>query len=211
MNEILEKIAILFLGWLLGLLAPVIVNSIRQKRENTLGRKAILSELNDVSGVLAVATYAVRSKQGTVDRAHLQWLKTTLEKGERDSSYTTWIDRIEIQLSWTDDNIAEYFQPLKLEDGKGILLQKYPVPLLDSRVSALWSFETSLQRQLLEIRQLMHRLDSIVDRTYKLHDLSFSNLDELNRAILNENIKDAAAFYAESTQHVVDKVTKLLP
>jgi hypothetical protein len=211
MDEFLEKLTILVVGWLLGLLGPAIVDAIRRTRENKLGRKAILSELHEVGGVLAVAVFAVKSKQGTVDRAHLEWLKTYLERGKRTTAYTDWIGRLETQLSWSDEEIARNFTTMKVDDGKGTLLQRYPVPLLDSRVSALWSFDTSFQRRLLEIRQIMHRLDGLVDRTYKLHDMSFSNLDATNRALLSENVKGTAAFYAESAKHVVDKIAELTP
>jgi len=209
MNDLLEKLAILVIGWLLGLLGPAIADAIRRKRENKLGRKAILSELHEVGGVLAVAVFAVKSKQGTVDRAHLQWLTTSLEKGARATSYTDWIGQLKIQLGWSDEEIARNFATLKMHDGRGALLQKYPVPLLDSRVSALWSFDTSFQRRLLEIRQIMHRLDGLVDRTYKLHDMSFSNLDATNRALLNENMSDTTALYAKTAQQVVDKIAEL--
>lgn len=196
-------------GWLLGLLGPAIVDAIKRNRENKLGRKAILSELHEVDGVLAVAIFAVKSKQGTVDRTHLEWLKTYLEKGTRTTAYTSWTGRLQTQLSWSDEEIARNFRLTKADDGKGTLLQKYPVPLLDSRVSAMWSFDTSFQRRLLEIRQIMHRLDGLVDRTYKMHDMSFSNLDATNRALLSENLKDTAAFYAESAKQVVDKIADL--
>lgn len=209
MDAFLEKLIILVLGWLLGLLGPAIVDSIRRGRENKLGRKAILSELHEVGGVFAVATFAIKSKQGTVDRAHLEWLKTYLQNGERTVVYTEWVDQLEIQLTWSDEEITQYFKFMKQSDEKGTLLQKYPVPLLDSRVAALWSFDTSFQRRLLEIRQMMHRLDSLVDRSYKLHDMSFSKLDETNHALLSENLKSTVEFYAESAKQVVDKIAGL--
>jgi hypothetical protein len=82
------------------------------------------------------------------------------------------------------------------------------VPLLDSRVSARWSFDTSFRRRLLGIQQIMHRFDGLSDRTHKLHDMSFSNLDA-NLALLSENLKNTAAFYAESAKQVVDKIAEL--
>jgi hypothetical protein len=75
-----EKLAFLTLGWLLGLLGPVIVDSIKRKRENTLGRAAILSELTELAGILSVAAYGARMRLGTADRQFLEWLKSTLEQ-----------------------------------------------------------------------------------------------------------------------------------
>jgi hypothetical protein len=42
-----DKLAFLAFGWLLGLLGLIIVDSIKRRRENTLGRAAILTELTE--------------------------------------------------------------------------------------------------------------------------------------------------------------------
>ena len=78
--DLFEKIALLFVGWLLGLLGPIIVESIKRKREDTLGRVAILSELKDLATTLALAAYGVHLRQGTFDRTFLEWLKADLEQ-----------------------------------------------------------------------------------------------------------------------------------
>jgi len=205
----LEKIGLLCVGWLLGLLGPLLVDHVRRERDNELGRKAILSELHEVGGILASVVHTVQSKDGTIDRKHLEWLKAYIEKGERTDPFPKWIEKLEAFLSWTDDEIAANFEIMKTREGKGLMLQKYPVPLLDSRVSALWSFETEFQRDLLAIRQGMHRLDDMVDRQRKLHDMTFSKMDPENREALEANIKETVTFYGQSAQKVVDKIANL--
>lgn len=209
MSDFLEKLVILFIGWLLGLLGPAIVDGIRRKRENKLGRTAILSELRDVGSVLAIATYAVRSKEGNVDRAHLEWLKSYLEGSEQTESNIGFIQRASAFLEWSDEEIVERFKYMALPDGKSGMLQKYPVPLLDSRVSALWSFDTDFQRRLLDIKLRMSRLDDMVERQRKLHDLTFTNLDDGNRKAVQENIRENALFYAQNAKLVADLIAKL--
>ena len=53
MDEDSAKLTFLFLGWFLGLLGPIIVDAIRRRRENALGRDALLSELREVGCMLA--------------------------------------------------------------------------------------------------------------------------------------------------------------
>lgn len=207
--EILEKLGLLLLGWLLGLLGPAIVDHIRRTRENVLGRKAILTELHEVGGVLAIAVHGVRVSECTVDREHLQWLKTYLEQGVRSEKFKKMAENIGTYLSWTDDEISLNFAAMQKREGRGTMLQKYPVPLLDSRVSALWSFDTVFQRNLLEIRQRIHRLDDLVDRQRKMHDMTFSNLENANRAAVYRNIDETCAFYAQSARTVVDLVASI--
>lgn len=207
--ETIEKVLLVFIGWLLGLLGPAIVDHIKRKRENALGRTAILTELHDLSGVLSVAVHAVKMKQGTLDRVHLQWLKDVVETGNRSEEFDNWRTSVNTQLTWSDEEIAVYARAAIGKGGTATVLQKYPVPLLDSRVSALWSFDTDFQRRLLEIRQIMHRLDDLVDRSRKLHDMTFSNMDDVNRVRINENIRETALFYAQTATRAVEKIMKL--
>lgn len=209
MSDFLDKLVILFIGWLLGLLGPAIVDAIRRERENKLGRTAILSELRHVGSVLAIATYAVRSKEGTVDRAHLEWLKSHLEGAEQTESNIGLIQRASAFLEGSDEEIVERFKYMASPDGKSGMLQKYPVPLLDSRVSALWSFDTDFQRRLLDIKLRMSRLDDMVERQRKLHDLTFTNLDDSNRKAVQENTRENALFYAQNAKLVADLIARL--
>lgn len=207
--DTLEKLLLVVVGWLLGLLGPAIVDHIRRQRENKLGRAAILAELHNVGGVLAVAVHAVRMQDGNIDREHLQWLKDCVDSGERSADFSKWKASLATQLEWSDAEIASYAALGKKKDGKSSVMQKYPVPLLDSRVSALWSFDTDFQLRLLEIRQLMHRLDDLVERSRKLQDMTFMNLSDFNRPLVEGNIEQTATFYGQTAKRVVDKIAAL--
>lgn len=209
--DTLEKLLLVVVGWLLGLLGPAIVDRIRRERENKLGRAAILAELHNIGGVLAVAVHAVRMQDGTIDREHLQWLKDCVDSGERSSDFSKWKASLAKQLELSDADIVNlnYAALAKKKDGKSSVMQKYPVPLLDSRVSALWSFDTDFQLRLLDIRQLMHRLDDLVERSRKLQDMTFTNLSDANRPLVEGNIEQTATFYGETAKRVVDKIAAL--
>lgn len=207
-DETFEKLAYLALGWLLGLLGPIIVEANKRRRENKLGRDAILSELRELGCVLSIAAYGVRAKQGTADREFLEWLKSDLERNATSEQMQKFVARLCTQLSWSDAELQKAAIYMTSDQGKGTILQKYPVPLLDARVSALWSFDTSFQRSLLEVRQNLHFLDDLVDRSRKYHDLTFAKLDEENHRLIEGNIDDACTWYAERAQRVVDMIRK---
>ncbi len=205
-----DKLLFLALGWLLGLLAPIIVDSIRRRRENTLGRSAILNELTELAGILATAAYRARMKTGTVDRAFLEWLIVILESDARTSIHKEFVTNLRTQLTWTDEQIHAVAQHMSADDGKGMMLQHYPVPLLDARVSALWSFDTSLQRQLLEIRRNVAILDDIVDRSRKYFDMTFTKLEGKNYELVTGNLTQSYDLYAERAMIVVDQIKTLI-
>lgn len=205
----LEKLALLILGWLLGLLGPIIVDSIKRRRENTLGRAAILGELNELAGVLAIAAFKARMRLGTVDRTFLEWLKATLEQYATAPMLREFIPHVCTQLSWTDEQLLAVSQRTGSNDGKGTMLQHYPVPLLDARVSALWSFDTSFQRQLLEIRRNVAILDDVVDRSRKYFDMTFTKLEGDNYNLVDENLTQTYELYAERAIIIAESIRAL--
>ena len=205
----IDKLAFLALGWLLGLLGPVIVDGIKRRRENTLGRAAILTELTELAGILSTAAYGARMRLGTADRQFLEWLKITLEQYATTPKLQEFIPRLRTQLSWTDDQLRAVAQHMSADEGRGTMLQHYPVPLLDSRVSALWSFDTSFQRQLLEIRRNVAILDDVVDRSRKYFDMTFTKLEGNNYQLVTENLTQTYELYAERAMTVVDQIKSL--
>lgn len=208
-DDTIDKLAFLALGWLLGLLGPVVVDAIKRKRDNALGRAAILNELTELAGVLATAAYGARMRLGTADRKFLEWLKIVLEQYATTPRLQAFVPRIRTQLSWTDDQLAAVAQHMSADDGTGAMLQHYPVPLLDARVSALWSFDTAFQRQLLEIRRNMAILDDVVDRSRKYFDMTFTKLEEVNYDLVTGNLTQTYALYAERATLVVDQIRSL--
>ena len=207
-NDSIEKLAFLLLGWLLGLLAPVIVEKIKLTRENKMGRIAIVSELRDLGCMLSLAAYGVRINQGKIDRKFLEWLKDDLEKYASSEEFQLFIPSLDKQLLSSDKDLKE-LGILYPREGKGTMLQYYPVPLLDARVSALWSFDTSFQRNLLSIRQSLALLDDLVDRSRKYFDLTFTKLEGDNYRIVSENLKESCFVYAERAQKTVNMIRKL--
>lgn len=204
-----EKLAFLALGWLLGLLSPIIVDAIKRRRENAQGRDALLSELREVGCLLAAAAYGVHMHRGTVDRAFLEWIKTDFERHAVSEQFQAFIPNVRQQLAWDDEILSKGAKLLAGKQGVGTELQKYPVPLLDARVSALWTFDTSFQRGLLSIRQNMHFLDDLVDRARKYHDMTFTKLEGENYERVIDNINQAYDLYAQRAIRTVKLIREL--
>ena len=208
-EDTFDKLAFLALGWLLGLLGPIVVDAIKRRRENTLGRAAILNELTELSGILATAAYGARMRLGTADRKFLEWLKITLEQHATTPRLQEFVPRLRTQLSWTDEQLRAVAEHMSADEGKGTMLQHYPVPLLDARVSALWSFDTSFQRQLLELRRDVAILDDLVDRSRKYFDMTFTKLEGNNHQLVTENLTQTYALYADRAMAIVDQIKSL--
>lgn len=204
----IENLTLIVVGWLLGLLGPTIVDAIRQRRQNERGRIAILGELRELACTLALAAHGVRASLGTLDRDFLAWLKKDLESHATGSDVRSVIPKLNVLLQQPDHSLAEALFAAKAGDGIGVVLQKYSTAMLDSRVSALWSFDTQLQRQLLNLKRELTLLDDLVDQSRKYADLTFS-LDGADRVAVANNFNIAIEQYARRCERIVRTIRQL--
>jgi hypothetical protein len=205
----MKEVGLLVLGWLLGLLGPAVIDAIRRRRENAVGRAAVLSELREVGCLLSSATWGALHLQGKADRALQDWVKNDLEQHGTGEHFDKIVTTLRKTLTWDDDELRKYNACLAREhDGKGTMLQRYPVPLLDARVSALWSFDSAFQRGLLEVRTGMHMLDDLVARSRTYFDWTFTLQGEpLERA--KQNLRQVCDIYADRARKTVNLIRGL--
>ena len=89
------------------------------------------------------------------------------------------------------------------------MLQHYPSPLLDSRVSALWTFDTDYQRKLLEIHKNLALLHGIVEQFREYFRLTFTNLSSENHERVEDNLRLSYENYAERARIIVNQTMAL--
>jgi hypothetical protein len=205
-QEAIEKLALLAVGWVFGLLGPAIADQIKRWRENSLGRKAIVGELRELGCLLSIAIYGVHLQHGSIDRDFVNWIKADLEDHATGDQVKSLIPMLQQMLTCSEEDFTAVARHAALKQGKGTVLQKYPALLLDARVSALWSFETSFQRSLLSIRQHINILDDLVDRTRKYHDMTFSKLEDGNYCLIVGNLEQACIIYVEHAKRTVTMI-----
>lgn len=204
----MEKLAFLFLGWLLGLLAPIVVDEIKRRRENKLGREAIRSELTALKVKLAFCCYLIEEHQGTMTRQSLKWhIKQLSTQSENNDALKT-SAALKSFLQVTDDQLNQFFLSKKAPAGTSLTLQQYGTPLLDARVSALWSFETATQRTLLEIRSALDINAETVERAKYFNNLTFQKLENGNHALVVQNIEGCYKQYAVQAKRIIEFIEK---
>lgn len=208
-EDTLEKLILLALGWLLGMLGPVVTEAIKRRRENSQVKVALAAELREVSYKLALANYLVNIHFGTVDRPYLQWLQGVTSNYTGPSLTETTQPSIEMQLGLPDTQLAALVQAQTPNKGANIVIQKVVVPLLDARVSSLWYLENQIQILLLDIRSNINLLNELVDQARYYTGLTFGKLEGQNYQLVVENLEGCHRQYAERAKRIVTKIEEL--
>jgi hypothetical protein len=208
MPKFIEPVTLIFIGWLLGLLGPSIVDAIRQRKDNILGRAAIITELEEFATTIANAAYRVRMSQGTLDQEFLQEMKAVIDEYPQLAAVSRLREGVETFLQLGDEQLSALAMHSASPAGVGLGLQHYSVPLLDSRVSAFLSFKTPFQRQFLQLRREIALLDGLVVRAEKYLYLTYTVSDH-NHKRASEGHSSACSEYSKRAMRIVKKIREI--
>lgn len=202
----MRDIGLLLLGWLLGLLAPAIVDEIRRRREGTAARAAIRLELHELRYRIGSAAYYLDMRFGTIDRKYLEWVRDLAQSYEGKNPRESVLRSVEMQLSLTDAQIAAIGQSERAAPAGGVSVKKYSAPLLDTRLSSLWELDSNLQMALLEVRAQLDLMNEDVDQARYYFQLTFDDLSTNNRPIVEQNLVSGYLNIARRARSLADKI-----
>lgn len=208
-EDTIEKVLFLLLGWALGLLAPVIVDAIKRKKEMAQTRIALLDELHEVKYRLALSAYFTETRFGVVDRTYLTWLRTVVSEYKGQKPKDSILSLIDTKLALPDEQLDLVAKSELAQPEGGLALKKYVVPLLDSRISSLWFFDGGFQRLLLEVRNELNLLNEEVDQARYYFGLTFTKLEGDNYARVNSNLTNCYRQMAERAKIAANKIGEL--
>ena len=139
----LNDALLVILGWLLGLLAPTIVDAIRDKRETKTIKATLFAELQELKYRLVLLVYRIESKHGNLNKEFFQWTQNVLSEYKGVNSSDSFIETMGPLLKLTDEEIKSYSQFTKERSlpNSGIQLKKISFSLLDSNLSLLSKFD----------------------------------------------------------------------
>lgn len=181
----LEKILFLLLGWLLGLLAPAIVNLIKQVREDDRCKAAIRRELITLGYRLTVVVHGLDLRQGSISEDQLLWTDDYMNRFTKNRHDLKVIASVRMLLEQQDPVRGQLMAKFR-KTSSSPRLQKYSVASLDGRVTSIYTFKTEEQIRLLEIKSQLTFLDDQVDRNRELTNMTFTVTGSNHDAVVDD-------------------------
>ena len=130
----IETVSLIFLGWLLGILSPVIIDKNRRARSIRELKPLLKAELKELQYTLTMVSYDIHMHHSTVDRPYLQWLKSILDKCEGLENSDVIKEFVEHQLTLSDDQINAISNHTNYTGGVSLTLRKHSVSFLESKL-----------------------------------------------------------------------------
>ncbi|MBI3778746.1 MAG: hypothetical protein HY274_07535 [Gammaproteobacteria bacterium] len=207
---LMNEIALVILGWLLGLLSPLVVQGIRNEYRRREIEKGILAELVDVRFRMASVVYITTIRFGNYDRDLVKWLIPLFEEYQGENPKENLLDLLRKQLELDDKKFSEVAMYGKASPGQGLSVKKYRLPYLESKVAELSLFPQLFQRLALEILANLHLHNEEIEEArfyFKLTYESGLSTENYERALQGAN--ESYRKLGERAKIIVERINSL--
>lgn len=209
--NIVQGILLLILGWLMGLLSPIVVDGIKKRRQVKQIIMGIQIELSEVRIKLAATAGQLAFRFGGFDRPFLIWLKSVIKSYNGLHVDKNAEKNIEKLLKNSDEEIEHLSQSIKAPPQTSIDIRRYKIPFLDFHITQLAILDKSLQRLLMETKCYIDNLNEQIDSTKFFYKKTFdSSLSIENRNIIETNRHNTYIEIMKLAKRTIEIIDKLL-
>jgi hypothetical protein len=208
MNPLWEKILFLGLGWFLGLSSPLIVDMLKRRREARDVRAALRTELKELQYRMAVVSYMIHIRLGTIDKTLLNWLRPIIASYDGLNAKPSLLTAIDGLLAAPDDQLQSMAKHSKSSVDSALSLKKYPASSFDARSAIL--LDTKLQTRLSEIRVYLNLFNEEVDQARYYSQQTFnSSISENNLERVRYNHSECQKNAATNAKIIADHIDEI--
>ena len=125
--ETLEKVLLISFGWLLGLLSPAIVDTIRKRREAKEVKIAVWTELHELQYHLTNAVFLIENRYGQINRELIEWVQSIMKeyRGETPDNILQALERTSVITEEQFEDITRIMQSTTTDRGLALKKQAY--------------------------------------------------------------------------------------
>jgi len=204
------EVLYLLLGWLLGLMSPLITERIRNVLLRRRVGKAFKTELTTLRYRLMCAVQQMAEQNGRYNRSVLQWCRDTLEEcgtGEiADRLRSHWDDVLKL----SDKQIEQLGQVGVPGEDTSKNLSPLRLPFLDSHLDKIEIFSLDTRQALLDIRSQLEFLNDHIGQTRMFLEMTFTvGLEDSNRSKIIQNVNGLSEHIEKRARAIADMVGAL--
>lgn len=206
-----ETIGLILVGWLLGILGPIIVERVSKRRQKAELKIAVQSELNDLKIRLILFVYLLRRTTETLDEEILIWMRTSVHDYngfENVESLQKLLNKIDFS---NKDALPSVIHSLNHGSTGAISLKFMNIGFLNANLQNLYLFEQTFQTRLLEIKYGIDSLNQEIQFAIDYLKMTFDqSITGKNRVVLETDLKNKYGYIATMCKSNVERI-KIIP
>lgn len=207
----MNGIATLFVGWLLGLASPLIVDAVKEYFGERKVRSALKVELEDLKVRLAVLSFLLRQRYGQLDRQYLEWALVAFRDyagGEPTEAIRATIDRL---LALDERALLQLAERHRAPENTGVSLKTFRASFLESHLANVAKLPVAKQREIHEFRNQLDILNQEVSKAESYHRMTYDpSIGEQNHPRVVEELFKKYNFIEERCRIAIRKIETAL-
>lgn len=210
-SPIYIDLAVLSVGWALGILSSPITDAIRRRSVKQRITRAVRTELRSLQDTFASVVVQVARRRGVLTHSLLEALMSTLMTSGHTPGTSKALKLIDDLANSDDGGLMTSAAPEHRNPRTSLSLKVQGVPFLESHLQRLDFYTHETQRRLLEIRAGWQMFNQHADEAMHYHFMSFNEgvgRDPL--AALLANVETCHERAAEKASELVSQIAVLL-
>ena len=207
----MENFIYILFGWLLGLLSPVIVDKIKSEYNKKEFFKAVCTELYDLQYRIAIVSFLLGQRFGTLDNDFLIWIQPYIRDytgNEPNKSVAKLIDSL---IKAEGDEFNNIIQHMRSDGESGLGLKTYSTGFLESNISLISNLPIELQGKIHEFRNHLNILNQEIESATENLRMTFdSSITDRNHERVTNDLLYKYSYLQGVSQRVVDKLQAVL-
>ena len=198
-------------GWLLGLLAPTIVEKIRRPYARRDLQASFTTELQELNRRLVLTVFQLSSRAGKLDKALISWCLEKYGKVGYHPKEEDILVSMKKLLDRSDQELEAANNMRRLETKKTLNIRILSAPIITANIAQLSIFDITYQGKILEIISRVNILNEMRIETRELHALTFTpGITAENREIINQNFDNSWDVISAYSKDTVDMTQSVL-
>lgn len=209
--SIYRDLALLLVGWGLGILSSPITDLIRRRTAKQRLTRALRTELRSLQDSLACVVLQITRRRGTLTRPLLEALMSTLKASGLVASQGRAIKTIEGLLEMDESPLTGQAPDVAPSPRAPLALRVYGVPFLDSHFHRLDLYSLETQRMLVELHAGLQLYNQHANEAMDYHQMTFATGSERERLdALAVNVETCYDRAVEKASDLVSRIAVLL-
>lgn len=212
MNDFLEKLILLGIGWALGFFTPLIKNSIDGRKRKKKLRLGIATEFDDLRQRLALAATSIEMISGGMTKEAIRYVKARVKPDFFPPSMQVFMTVADRLLETDDKDFLTAAAQVKSRQAGGMSLSKYSIPYTTTKLGDLSDFSEPEQQGILQIVTHLDLLNQYVEESQFYQNLTFSsNIEKNNYEIAVGELTRCRNQVATQARIIVELIENITP
>jgi hypothetical protein len=205
-----NELLILFIGWVLGLLSPLITSRIQARRKANELKKSILAEIDEYRIIMAGLISRVASNVNSLDHELIDYLLSIFESSNSVKDYDGMMQNLR-EMRKLSPEVLHAVQEQNHQSHRFLSLKKYDLPYLKANIGNLSGLDNEFQRRAFELLSLIMMFNEDIDLARDFHKLTFdASISVETKKEIAQELMDQYLTIANRAHIILKKIDTLL-